>query len=146
MNIVHEPFFKTEEVLKHYEEKDGVSIKYVCTTALKNDTIPVDVFYRDTPHPEFGNRYFGLYVTPFDGRVMICDADYIEELEFGLAKDKDGALHYSQHRHDYHPFQTQIGDEVIDCAIDGGRAYVRMLGSATYDTYIVKDGEFKEVA
>lgn len=146
MKINHDPWFNTTEVIDHYSEKDGVDIKYVCTTALKNDTIPVDVFYRETPHPEFGNRYFGLYITPFDGKVYVCDADYIEELEFGMLKDTYGVYHYSQHRHDMRPVKVNVKGEDIDGAIDGGRAYVRTLGSAQADTYIVKDGEFVEVA
>lgn len=146
MNIKHDPFFKTKEVEEHYSIKDGVDVKYVCTTSLKNDTVPVDVYYRETPHPEFGNRYFGLYVTPWNGVTMICNADYIEELEFGMVKDIDGVYHYSQHRHDFHPLKLEANGEVIDGAIDGGRAYVRILGGALYDTYIVKNGEFKEVS
>lgn len=142
MNIKHDPFFKVEEVEKHYTEKDGVEVKYVCTTALKNETVPVDVYYRETPHPEFGNKYFGLYITPWDGKMFICNADYIEELEFGMLKDKNGVYHYSQHRHDMVPVEL----EDVTGAIDGGRAYVRTVGSLSHDTYIVKNGQFKEVA
>ena len=142
MNIKHDPIFDTKAVEKHYTEKDGVEVKYVCTTALRNDTIPVDVFYRETPHPEFGNRYFGLYPNPFNETLYICNADYIEELEFGMLKDKHGVYQYSQHRHDFRPVEL----EGVSGAIDGGRAYVRILGGASYDTYIVKDGQFKEIA
>ena len=138
MNIKHEPFFKTDEVIKHYSKKDGVDIKYVCSTSLKNDTVPVDVFYRATPHPEFGNKYFGLYVTPWDDQMYICNADYIEELEFVFAEDSDGVLHYSQHRHDYH----QVDE---NGAIDGGRSYVRCVGTVNLtDKYNVVNGEFKK--
>jgi len=32
MNIKHYPLFNTEEVCKVYSEKDGVDVRYVCTT------------------------------------------------------------------------------------------------------------------
>jgi len=147
MNIKHQPFFIIEEVEKHYSEKDGVEVKYVLTSALKNDTVPVDIYYRATPHPEFGNRYFGLYVNPFDGKVMICNADFIEELDVAMIKDKDGEWHYSQHRHHMEPF-TYISTEGKEetGGIDGGRTYVRTLGMSNYSTFKVKDGGFTEVA
>ena len=61
MNIVHENLFDIEKVEKIYSEKDGVEVKYVCTTDLRASDVPVDVFYRATPHPQFGNHYFGIY-------------------------------------------------------------------------------------
>jgi hypothetical protein len=62
--VMHNPLFDTDKVCKHYSEKDGVPIKYVCTSALGDEAQAMDIFYRDTPHPEFGNRYFGLYHHP----------------------------------------------------------------------------------
>jgi hypothetical protein len=59
--IKHYPQFDTKKVIKHYEEKDNVPITYICTTDLRVSDHPVDVFFRESPHPEFGNRYFGLY-------------------------------------------------------------------------------------
>lgn len=137
MKINHEPLFETEKVIKHYSDKDGVDITYVCTTALDNETIPVDVFYRETPHPQFGNNYFGLYPNPFSKGVYICAADHIENLQFGMLKDSTATWHYSSHRHDFHP--------VEDCAIDGGRAYVRVVGYKQVTTFVVKDGNFVEL-
>ena len=61
MNIHHDPLFDTAKVEKIYSEKDGVPVKYVCTTDLRASDVPVDVYYRETPHPQFGNRYFGIY-------------------------------------------------------------------------------------
>ena len=49
INIKHYPITKTNQVAELYSEKDGVDVKYVCTTEL-SDTI-ADIFYRDTPHP-----------------------------------------------------------------------------------------------
>ena len=57
--IKHEPLFDTQKVCEHYTEKDGVPITYVCTSALGNEAWAMDIFYRETPHPEFGNHYFG---------------------------------------------------------------------------------------
>jgi len=121
MNIQHESLFDTAEVEKIYSEKDGVDVKYVCTTDLQASDVPVDVFYRATPHPQFGNRYFGLY-REFRGHLMITNADIVEELEFGMI-EHDGKYYYSQSHHDY----KTVGDKMID----GGRAYIRSSGGAT---------------
>ena len=63
--VKHAPVFDTKKAISYYENKDGVPIKYVCTTDLLASDLPVDIFYRKTPHPEFGNRYFGLYKNPY---------------------------------------------------------------------------------
>ena len=130
MNIKHEPIFKTDAVAEHYSKKDGVTVKYVCTSALAGEARAMDIFYRDTPHPEFGNRYFGLYIDIND-RIMITNADIIEGAEFAMIEDSKGNLHYSAHRHDY--------KEVDDKMVDGGRAYIRSSGDVLL--YKVRDGE-----
>ena len=122
MNIQHEPLFDTAEVEKLYTEKDGVDVKYVCTTDLKASDVPVDVFYRATPHPQFGNRYFGIYHDHFRGCTMITNADIVEELEFGMI-EADGKYYYSQSHHDYKVVEGKM--------IDGGRAYIKSSGGAT---------------
>ena len=131
--IKHEPLFDTEKVEKLYTEKDGVDVKYVCTSALGGQDFAVDVFYRPTPHPDFGNRYFGLYRNMFaaDAPIMITNADVIEDLEFAMIKDNNGDYHYSAHRHDYKSIDGKM--------IDGGRAYVRASGYV--ESFRVKDGE-----
>lgn len=134
MNIKHEPLFETEKIASHYTEKDGVPIKYVCTSALGGEEFAMDIFYRDTPHPTFGNRYFGIYRNPFTGLLMITNADKIEKAGFGMIKDDAGNLHYSAHTHDYRVIDGKM--------IDGGRAYVRT--NAHVDYYQVKDGDFME--
>lgn len=141
MNVKHRPIFDTEKVEKLYSEKDGVPIKYVCTTALDDGVRSLDVFYRETPHPDFGNRYFGLFrddrFSSDQFQIFITDADKVEELEFDMIL-VDGEWHYSQHRHDFHT--------VGSTTIDGGRAYFRLLGN-TYlprKTFRVKNGEFVE--
>lgn len=142
MRINHRPIFDTQKVIKHYSEKDGVDIKYVCTSALRDETTAMDIFYRATPHPKFGNRYFGLFQQNFyDGEepmILITNADAIEDVEFGM-KEYDGEWHYSQHRHDFYT----IGD----VSLDGGRAYFRCVGNVSRPTkfFQVKDGEFVEI-
>jgi len=139
MKIHHRPILDTARVEKLYSEKDGVPVKYVCTSAPNQyATYAADIFYRETPHPEFGNRYFGLYRNPSfssDGTIMVTNADMIEDLEFGM-KEHDGEWHYSQHRHDFYT----IGD----VSLDGGRAYFRCVGNVRKPTKFlkVKDGEF----
>jgi len=146
MNIHHRPIFDTKRVEKHYSKKDGVPVRYVCTSALGSEARAMDIFYRETPHPEFGNRYFGLYygmTLPFDGApdgaeaLMITNADAIETVEFGMI-EMNGKLHYSQHRHDFY--------SVGNTALDGGRAYFRRVGdiSTPAQWFVVKDGEFIE--
>lgn len=132
MTIKHYPVFPTEKVIEHYSNKDGVPVKYVCTTDIKRSDMPVDIFYRETPHPEFGNRYFGLFYDPAE-RVMITNADLVEEFEFGMVENDVGDLEYSQSHHDYKLFEN--GN-----MIDGGRQYIR--SSLGCDVYRIKDGEF----
>ena len=131
--IKHFPITDTDKVCQHYSEKDGVPIKYVCTTELHHDDIPVDIFYRDTPHPEFGNKYFCLYVSKDDG-LVISNADKVDGLTFGMVEDDDGNMQYSQYHHD---FKTFCNGNMID----GGRSYIRSTGKVAI--YMVKDGEMK---
>jgi len=131
MNIQHEPLFDIEKVEAHYTEKDGVDVKYVCTTDLRASDVPVDVFYRATPHPEFGNKYFGLYHDHVRGHLMITNADIVESLEFGMIEDQ-GKYYYSQSHHDYKVVEGKM--------IDGGRQYIRSSGSV--DVFKIQDGAF----
>jgi hypothetical protein len=99
---------------------------------LRASDVPVDVYYRETPHPQFGNRYFGLYYDTVRDHMMITNADVVEELEFGMVND-GSVWHYSQSHHDYKSFPN-------GAMIDGGRAYVRSNKGAIL--MFVKDGEF----
>ena len=136
MNIQHSPLFDTAKVEQLYTEKDGVEVKYVCTSATYSTAdFACDVFYRATPHPKFGNHYFGLYTNHFHQdkpTIMIANADSIESFEFGMIEDDD-KYYYSQHRHDY----KVVGDKMID----GGRAYIRS-GAHDVDVFKIQDGEF----
>ena len=135
MDIHHKPIFDTKRVCEHYTKKDGVRVTYVCTSALGSGTQAMDIFYRDTPHPEFGNNYFGLFYS--SDQVMITNADAVEALDFEMIEVL-GQLHYSQHRHDFYT--------IADVSIDGGRAYFRVIGNACYPQKTVKvvNGDFYE--
>ena len=140
MVINHHPLFDTVRAEKHYSEKDGEVVKYVCTSATtENAAYAADIFYRETPHPEFGNRYFGLYKNPYsyNALLMIGNADMIETLEFGMIEGPDG-WEYSQHRHDYR--------SVGECAADGGRSYFKRVGDLSVPAKYMKivDGKFLE--
>ena len=138
MDINHIPLFDTAKIEAHYTEKDGVEVKYVCTSATNEHAAnAADIFYRETPHPEFGNRYFGLYHDHMRGHMMITNADMIETLDFGMIEGPEG-WEYSQHRHDYRT--------VGDCAVDGGRSYFKRVGnlSVTCKFMRVVDGKFVE--
>ena len=121
--IKHRPIFDFKKIEKHYSDKDGVPVRYVCTSALSNEAWAMDIFYRETPHPVYGNRYFGLYkyAEPVSGEmiVKITNADAIENVEFGMVSNGK-SWEYSQHRHDY----LQVGN----CCVDGGRAYFKRVG------------------
>ena len=131
--IKHDNIFKTDAMAEHYSKKDGVAVKYVCTSALGGEARAMDIFYRATPHPEFGNRYFGLFIDQQD-RVMITNADAIEDAHFAMIEDANGDLHYSAHRHDYKTVDNKM--------VDGGRAYVRSSGATI--PYRVVNGELVE--
>ena len=130
MDIKHPKIFDTDTVESHYTEKDGVPVKYVCTTDLKASDRPADIFYRSTPHPEFGNRYFGLLRN--NDQVLITNADMVEDFEFGMIKDKDNKWFYSSSHHDCIFVDGKM--------IDGGRAYIRSTGLD--GTFKIKDGQF----
>ena len=132
MNIDHEPQFDIKKVIEHYEEKDGVDITYICTTDLTASDTPVDVFYRESPHPEFGNRYFGLYYDTIRDHMMITNADIVETLDFGMI-EVDGQWKYSKSHHDYKSF----GEAGF---IDGGRLYCR--SSSNVEFFKVRNGKF----
>ena len=132
MNIQHESLFDTAKVEKLYTEKDGVEVKYVCTTDLKTSDRPMDISYRATPHPQFGNYYFGIL--RHNDQTMITNADVIESLEFGMI-EVDGKYHYSQSHHDYKVIEGKM--------IDGGRAYIKSSGGAI--SMRVKNGKFYAV-
>ena len=134
IEINHAPNFDVDKVIEHYKEKDGVDIRYVCTSDLKASDVPCDIFFRDTPHPEFGNRYFGLFYDQVRDAVMITDADIIDGQEFAMIQANDGSWYYSSCHHD----NVMIDDKQID----GGRAYHRGYG---FELFLLKDGEFERV-
>ena len=141
MMINHEPIFDTKRVCELYSKKDGVPVKYVCTSAPnEHASYAADIFYRETPHPEFGNRYFALFQRT--EQILIRNADPIEDLTFtAIYSNMLEQWVYSKHRHDY----REVPGENV--AIDGGRSYDRMVGdfkSAMVKTFVVKDGEFME--
>ena len=135
MNILHRPQFDVEKITAHYTKKDGVPIHYVCTTDLDVSDTPIDIYYRDSPHPVFNNYYFGLYT--IDDKAMICKADLVETLEFGMISTDKEEWVYSQSHHDM--VKIDVG------FIDGGRQYIRRGGdfdTMQYQKCKVKDGEF----
>jgi hypothetical protein len=127
MNIKHYPITDISQVEQFYSEKDGVPVKHVCTTEF-HDAI-ADVFYRETPHPEFGNKYFAVLFRNY--KPYIANADQVEDLSFGMVENDDGDLEYSQDRHDYKSFKN--GN-----MIDGGRDYIRSSGKVK--VFVVRNG------
>lgn len=136
MGIKHNPQFPIDEIIDYYSAKDGVDVSYVCTTDLQASDTPVDVYYRETPHPEFDNRYFGLYYDHVRDHMMICNADIVETLEFGTVANDEGDLEYSESHHQFKQFDN--GN-----MIDGGRIYIRASGIVF--VYVVNNGAFEFV-
>ena len=134
MNIQHEPRVDTAKVEELYGRKDGCEIRYVCTSDLNASDVPCDIFYRAEPHPDFGNRYFGLYWDSIRDCMMITNADIVESFEFGMI-EVDGKYYYSQSHHDYKVVEGKM--------IDGGRAYIKSSGGAI--CMRVKNGKFYAV-
>ena len=130
--IKHFPITNTHRVIEHYSQKDNVPITYVCTTDFKRSDVPIDIFYRETPHPEFGNKYFGILPHFEDGTYTIFNADEVEKFSFGMVQDDTGNLQYSKSRHDYKVFNN--GN-----MIDGGRDYIRSSLNAVI--YVVRNGK-----
>jgi hypothetical protein len=133
MNVKHAPRFDTEKIEKMYTGKDGVPVTYVCTTDLSASDSPFDIFYRETPHPEFGNRYFGIGYS--NGNLVITNADRVESYDFGMIQDIDGDWWYSQSHHDCRMIEDKM--------IDGGRVYMR---GNDFSVFKVKDGKFVSLA
>lgn len=136
-NIKHIPIFNIENIIEIYSEKDGVPIKYVCTTSFSGDDCG-DIFYRESPHPEFGNKYFGIKENPFTNKIYIYNADKVEDLVFSMIKYMD-SYYYSRYRHDCVPIKNTSN------FIDGGRDYCRIGGDLKdchIATFKIKDGEF----
>ena len=129
MNIKHYPITNITQAEQLYSETDRVPITYVCTTELSNGYIG-DIFYRDTPHPKFGNKYFALFFR--DDKLYIANADQVEDLTFGVVENDAGNLEYSQYRHDYKSFKN--GN-----MIDGGRDYIRSSGKVK--VFVVRNGQ-----
>ncbi len=139
-HIVHRPLFDREKTAKLFSEKDCVDVKYVCTTSLPGGYSPRDILYRETPHPEFGNRYLSLSRDML-GQLVVANADAAEGITIDMAVDSHGDLHYSRYRHDCNWYEEGH-------AIDGGREYTRRVyrgDSVPYTrTFEIKDGELVE--
>lgn len=140
--IHHSPLLDVDKIREHYSQKDQVDVRYVCTSATNEFAdFSSDIFFRDTPHPEFGNRYFGVFGRIISGehRLIIQNADAIENLDFDMIHH-NGEYWYSQHRYDF----KSVGPYIID----GGRTYTRTLFDKTPPKIVrmkLKDGEFKIV-
>lgn len=125
MKIDHRPILTQDSIQTIEKQKSAV---YVCTTELKAENVPVDIFYGDVEHPVSKSRYFGIYHDYMRDGWFIIDGSYVEELDFGLIKDDD-TYYYSRYRHDYFTIRNKM--------IDGGRAYVRSGNHPVYAGKVV---------
>lgn len=134
MKIIHKPRFKVDVIIKLFSERDGVPIQYVCSSECSRDNEVEDIFYRETPHPKFGNRY--VSIIDIHDEFYVRNADAIENKIFGCVENDEGDLEYSECRWNYKKFTN--GN-----MIDGGRAYIKSNGKVHF--YKVKDGVLREV-
>lgn len=94
---------------------------------------PVDVFYAFNPDTEKGHtHYFGLFER--FGELFITGADSAFEEPITGIDNEDGTVTVSRTCHDF-----VYGK---DGAIDGGRDYLKIVGSPKLVRVIQKDGEF----
>lgn len=132
MDIKHTTVTNIDKVIETYKNTDGEDIVYVCTTDLVIGEIPVDVFYRKTPHPTFKNNYFGIFLE--GENIKICNADLVTNLHFGVVENDEGMLEYSRS-----PSETKVfsnGNE-----IGGGR--MKITSNAPVDIYKIRDGRLQ---
>lgn len=139
-NIKHVPLFDIDVIIKYYTEKDGVDVKYICTTSTNTVESVADIFYRETFHPIFGNKYFGIYYCSIRDSPYIFNADEVEDLMFAMI-EHDGVYYYSRYRHDF------VDIPNTNMFIDGGRDYVRSGGDPIKIPQIfkIKDGNFLKI-
>lgn len=122
VNILNESSFLTSTDIQNIEDKyDAI---YVFESCIRNKfggwaNFPVAVFHTQLAHPD-GSNYFGIYKSPFDGRIMITDAASAVEGEIEALKVGDDVI-YSRYRHDYREHKGYF--------VDGGRDYLRYGGS-----------------
>jgi len=133
LNVKHDKnVTNVEKVTELYSQEDGVDIKYVCTTDIPKFNVYVaDIFYRDTPHPTFNNKYFGLTYNHLD-QLVIFNADTVENLNFSMFEDDKGFYHYSSYRHHFNKVDGKF--------VDGGRSYTRT--NTSVKVFHVKNGVF----
>lgn len=136
MKINNRYNFDISFVENFYTGKNGTKTQYVITTDFNGDNIPRDIYFQESAHPEFGNRYFGLYRRPIDNSLRICNADQVEDMKFTMILC-DGEYYYSSYRHDF--VSTKCG------SIDGGSAYVKIVGQPETHEFKIVDGKFARI-
>jgi len=114
------------------------SAKYICDTCIKGHSgwvnQPSALFYTDAITHQDHSNWFAMTVV--DGRLMISNGKSCVDPSNRLIgiKTSSGIL-YSTHRHDYKYHEAD------DVAIDGGRDYVKIIGSPKkVELFITKDG------
>lgn len=138
MNIKHEPVIG-QKVFDFFHIED---LDYVCTTELTVSDVIYDIYYRETPHPKFGNCYVGVrpIIVNTNPNIEYVNADMIEELIFAMI-EYNGVWYYSQSHH-------HCNSPAKGIAIDGGRQYTRVLGyesDLVCKRFQIKQGKFKEI-
>ena len=135
--IKHYPLMNYRQMEKKYSDLNECGINYVCTSDLGAENMPVDIYYQEFPHPQFGNQYFGLFFHPIDRSHRIMNADSILDRHFGMVENDFGELEYSRQKNETKNFTN--GN-----MISGGRNYIRAEGDVR--TFKIQNGRFIETS
>lgn len=130
MNIKHTTITNIDKIIETYKNTEGVDVVYVCTTDIKYSDKPVDVFYREEKHPQFGNNYFGVSID--NDKIRVCNADVCTNCFFGVVENDEGMLEYSSSLSEGKTFEN--GN-----MIGGGRS--KILSNGPVDIFKIKDGQ-----
>lgn len=129
MKIIHNPVNPNcLDIAKRYSEKENTKINYVLTSDIHYSDHPFDIFYRENPHPEFGNRYFGI------SQSYITNADKAEDWVIGMIRDSKYNYYYSRSHHDC--------ISIPGAMIDGGREYLR---GTNFLRFRIRKGKFEKI-
>lgn len=113
-NLMKYNILLNEELLRFDVVKAAALYKAVFIGVFDYSGYNVGVFYQSDPLPSH-STYFGLYVS--DGRLMICNADFVLGVALTGVLCPDRVVMYSVHRHHYKSYGEWF--------VDGGGEYVR---------------------
>ena len=121
--------------VEHLEEKMtahlGHAVRYVMTSDLEVDDVPMDIFYLLEKPEDEKSRYIA---TPtLNSLIYTVSADIIESYDIGMIQDKDESWFYASSLSDCVMIDGNI--------VKGGR---KELDGRGFEKFVVKDGYIVE--